>query len=70
MFTLIHASEDEEMEMGTTEDDITNNRKASKRKEKKPKGEERPPDRWSKLFIGQPFEMGCEFTLDEFEESF
>ena len=64
------ASEDEEMEMGTTEDDITNNRKASKRKEKKPKGEERPPDRWSKLFIGQPFEMGCEFTLDEFEESF
>jgi hypothetical protein len=30
---------------------------------------ERPPDRWSKLFIGQTFKgLGCEFTLDEFEE--
>jgi hypothetical protein len=30
---------------------------------------ERLPDRWSKLFIGQTFKgLGCEFTLDEFEE--
>jgi hypothetical protein len=52
-------------EMGISEDNI-NNQKSCKKPEKKQTGE-RPPDRWSKLFIGQPFEMGYEFTLDKFE---
>jgi len=48
--------------------DGTNNKNVSKNKEKQKQSTERPPDRWSKLFIGQSFEMGCEFTLDVFEE--
>ena len=36
---------------------------------KKPKMTgERSPDRWSKLFIGEAFEMGHEFTFNEFEQ--
>jgi len=31
------------------------------------KMKERPSDQWSKLFIGQKFRLGCEFTLDEWE---
>jgi hypothetical protein len=38
------------------------------KKTKKKETGERPPDRWSKLFIGQPFEMGYEFTLDKIEK--
>jgi hypothetical protein len=38
------------------------------KKTKKKETGEWPPDRWSKLFIGQPFEMGYEFTLDKIEK--
>ena len=30
---------------------------------------ERPPDRWSKLFIGYQYKIGYEFTLDDFENA-
>lgn len=50
-------------ELGVSEANI-NNQKSCKKSEKKQTGE-RPTDRWSKLFIGQPFEMGYEFTLDK-----
>lgn len=53
-------------EMGRSENTI-NNQTSCKKSEKKRTGK-RPPDRWSKLFIGQPFEMGYEFSLDKFEK--
>mmetsp|Transcript_8331 Transcript_8331/g.20586 ORF Transcript_8331/g.20586 Transcript_8331/m.20586 type:complete len:660 (+) Transcript_8331:42-2021(+) len=51
-------------------DDGRNDQKFLNGKEKQRKTAERSPDRWSKLFVGQRFKMGFEFTLDEFEEKF
>jgi len=45
-----------------------NTDQVSCKKTKKKETGERPPDRWSKLFIGQPFEMGYEFTFDKIEK--
>jgi hypothetical protein len=53
-------------EKGRSENTV-NDQTSCKKFEMKHTGE-RPPDRWSELFIGQPFEMGYEFTLDKFEK--
>jgi hypothetical protein len=54
-----HQSESNEKmaeEQETETDNMGCNNKLPKRK-----------DQWSKLFIGQTFQLGCEFTLDEWE---
>ncbi|VEU38627.1 unnamed protein product [Pseudo-nitzschia multistriata] len=57
-------------EKAGTIDDGAKNQSSCKKKEKhKEIVQDRPPDRWANLFIGQRFEMGCEFTLDKFEEN-
>lgn len=53
-------------EIGRTTQENQSKQKSSK-KSKIQDADERPPDRWSKLFIGQHFEMGYELTFEEFE---
>lgn len=62
---VMDADDDSHSGSETEEIEKNNTSYISKVSEKKIK--ERPSDQWSKLFIGQKFRLGCEFTLDEWE---